>query len=249
MFSFYLVNVYFTEAVLNTVAPSLAPNISLLCRELVDLLKTTDRCQLLLSKFIPAYHHHFGRQCRVADYGYTKLLDLFESISHVVQVCSVEHRYCSILTNTFYADYGRRHQTGDHPLASGPSASLYLRFAACAQSSTSQANCRHRFSGRLRESYGSHVQSGRVRSLHVRGSAGFGAREYCGGRSIRNCDRRMRTVHLRAEKGTNHRGGREDQTVCSRGESFSICVFHIGCCILSCRKLHLLSYFALNCAT
>jgi meiosis arrest female protein 1 len=74
------------EAVLKTVPPSLAPNISLLCRELVDLLKTTDKCQLFLSKFIPAYHHHFGRQCHVADYGYTKLIDLFESISHVVQV-------------------------------------------------------------------------------------------------------------------------------------------------------------------
>ncbi|KAJ8976619.1 hypothetical protein NQ317_017449 [Molorchus minor] len=74
------------DAVLKAVPPSLAPNISLLCRELVDLLKTTDKCQLLLSKFIPAYHHHFGRQCRVADYGYTKLIDLFESISHVVQI-------------------------------------------------------------------------------------------------------------------------------------------------------------------
>lgn len=37
-------------------------------------------------QFIPAYHHHFGRQCRVADYGYTKLLELFEAIPHVVQV-------------------------------------------------------------------------------------------------------------------------------------------------------------------
>lgn len=74
------------ETVLKTVAPSLAPNISLLCRELVDLLKTTDKCQLLMSKFIPAYHHHFGRQCHVADYGYTKLFDLFEAIGHVVQV-------------------------------------------------------------------------------------------------------------------------------------------------------------------
>lgn len=67
-------------------APPLAPNVNLLCREVVDLLKNMDRCQILLTKFIPAYHHHFGRQCRVADYGYTKLLDLFEAISHVVQV-------------------------------------------------------------------------------------------------------------------------------------------------------------------
>ncbi|XP_044272582.1 meiosis regulator and mRNA stability factor 1 [Tribolium madens] len=74
------------ETILKAVPPSLVPNISLLCREVVDLLKTTDRCQLLLSKFIPAYHRHFGRQCHVADYGYVKLIDLFESISHVVQI-------------------------------------------------------------------------------------------------------------------------------------------------------------------
>lgn len=37
-------------------------------------------------KFIPMYHHHFGRQCRVADYGYTKLKDLFEALPHVVQI-------------------------------------------------------------------------------------------------------------------------------------------------------------------
>ena len=59
---------------------------SLLCRELVDLLKMAPQCRIPFSKFIPAYHHHFGRQCRVADYGYTRLIDLLESLSHVVQV-------------------------------------------------------------------------------------------------------------------------------------------------------------------
>lgn len=56
------------------------------CREIVDLLKTTERCQMSWNRFIPAYHHHFGRQCRVADYGYTKLQDLFEAIPHVLQL-------------------------------------------------------------------------------------------------------------------------------------------------------------------
>lgn len=76
------------DSVLTNVSPSITSNIQLLCRELVDLLKTTEKCQLLLSRFIPAYHHHFGRQCRTADYGYTKLVDLLESkvISNVVQV-------------------------------------------------------------------------------------------------------------------------------------------------------------------
>ncbi|XP_030758760.1 meiosis regulator and mRNA stability factor 1 isoform X2 [Sitophilus oryzae] len=82
------------------VAPSLVPNVNLLCREVVDLLKTTEKCQLLLTKFIPAYHHHFGRQCRVADYGYTKLLDLFESISHVVQIMGDGTRRIITLTHS-----------------------------------------------------------------------------------------------------------------------------------------------------
>lgn len=76
------------ELRVNSASPSIASNIQLLCREFVDLLKTTERCHILLSRFIPAYHHHFGRQCRVADYGYTRLVDLLESqiVSNVIQV-------------------------------------------------------------------------------------------------------------------------------------------------------------------
>lgn len=71
---------------LQSLNPSLLPQMSLLCRELVDLLKMASQCRVPFSKFIPAYHHHFGRQCRVADYGYTRLIDLLEALSHVVQV-------------------------------------------------------------------------------------------------------------------------------------------------------------------
>lgn len=66
---------------------------SLLCRELVDLLKVAPQCRIPFSKFIPQYHHHFGRQCRVADYGYTRLIDLLESLPHVVQVNAVDTYY------------------------------------------------------------------------------------------------------------------------------------------------------------
>ncbi|KAF6201726.1 hypothetical protein GE061_004121 [Apolygus lucorum] len=69
-----------------SVSPSLASNIHLFEREVVDLLKTHHHCQLLFNKFIPAYHHHFGRQCRVADYGFVKLIDLLESLPHIIQV-------------------------------------------------------------------------------------------------------------------------------------------------------------------
>jgi hypothetical protein len=41
---------------------------------------------MMFNKFIPAYHHHYGHQCRVADYGFTKLIELFEAIPHVAKV-------------------------------------------------------------------------------------------------------------------------------------------------------------------
>lgn len=59
---------------------------ALFSRELVDLLKTFPHCMMPFNRFIPAYHHHFGRQCRVADYGFTKLIDLMEALPNVVQV-------------------------------------------------------------------------------------------------------------------------------------------------------------------
>jgi len=71
---------------LKCVSPPLATQLALFSRELVDLLKTSPHCQLPFSRFIPAYHHHFGRQCRVADYGFTKLIDLMEALPHIVQV-------------------------------------------------------------------------------------------------------------------------------------------------------------------
>ena len=36
--------------------------------------------------FFLAYHHHFGRQCRVADYGFTKLIELFETIPTTIEI-------------------------------------------------------------------------------------------------------------------------------------------------------------------
>ncbi|XP_076160269.1 meiosis regulator and mRNA stability factor 1-like protein isoform X2 [Ptiloglossa arizonensis] len=68
------------------VSPPLVNQLALFSRELIDLLKTAPHCQLLFNRFIPAYHHHFGRQCRVADYGFTKLIDLLEVLTHTVQV-------------------------------------------------------------------------------------------------------------------------------------------------------------------
>ena len=57
------------------------------CLEVVDLLKHSHQYHMMFNKFIPSYHHHFGRQCRVSDYGFTKLQDLFDAIPHIVEVC------------------------------------------------------------------------------------------------------------------------------------------------------------------
>ena len=32
--------------------------------ECIELLRHVPECRLPFNKFIPAYHHHFGRQCR-----------------------------------------------------------------------------------------------------------------------------------------------------------------------------------------
>lgn len=67
-------------------SPHMTQQLSQFSREVIDLLKNSPQCRMPFSKFIPSYHHHFGRQCRVADYGYTKLFELFEAIPHVVQI-------------------------------------------------------------------------------------------------------------------------------------------------------------------
>ena len=56
------------------------------CLEVVDLLKHSQQYRMMFNKFVPSYHHHFGHQCRVSDYGFSKLQDLFEAIPHVVEV-------------------------------------------------------------------------------------------------------------------------------------------------------------------
>lgn len=69
--------------------------------EIVELIKLSPKATLQFNKFIPAYHNHFGKQCRVADYGYTKLIDLFEALSLVVQVIGDgENRFVTLTHKT-----------------------------------------------------------------------------------------------------------------------------------------------------
>ena len=55
-------------------------------REVADLLGRQPRYRIAFSKFIPSYHHFFGHQCRVAEYGFNKLAELFDALSDIVLV-------------------------------------------------------------------------------------------------------------------------------------------------------------------
>lgn len=80
--------------------------------EVIELMKHTPDCTMSFNKFIPAYHHHFGKQCRVADYGFTKLIELFEAIPDILEVSiCLWLRFLHLLTwhsthiDTFYSLY------------------------------------------------------------------------------------------------------------------------------------------------
>ena len=54
--------------------------------ECLELLKHFPNCRLPFNKFIPTYNQHFGRQCRLADYGFTKLIELIDAISTIIEI-------------------------------------------------------------------------------------------------------------------------------------------------------------------
>ncbi|KAG5678345.1 putative Meiosis regulator and mRNA stability factor 1 [Polypedilum vanderplanki] len=72
-----------TKTTLNTSCGESAETIS---KEVIELIRMCPKATMQFSKFIPTYHNHFGKQCRVADYGCTKLIELFEGMSSIVQV-------------------------------------------------------------------------------------------------------------------------------------------------------------------
>lgn len=65
---------------------NLSDALSIFCREVRNLLRSKSNCMIPFSKFVPAYHNHYGRQCCVYQFGCTKLIELLESIPHVVQI-------------------------------------------------------------------------------------------------------------------------------------------------------------------
>lgn len=61
--------------------------------KVVELLGHAPQCSILFHQFIPAYHHHYGHQCKVADFGFSKLIELFEAIPDIVKVSYLNFIY------------------------------------------------------------------------------------------------------------------------------------------------------------
>ncbi|KAM3864557.1 meiosis regulator and mRNA stability factor 1 [Diretmus argenteus] len=75
------------------------PQLIQFSREVIDLLKSRPSCIMPISKFIPSYHHHFAKQCRVSDYGYSKLIELLEAVPHVLQILGMGNKRLLTLTH------------------------------------------------------------------------------------------------------------------------------------------------------
>ncbi|NXS91960.1 MARF1 factor, partial [Jacana jacana] len=75
------------------------PQLIQFSREVIDLLKSQPSCIIPVSKFIPMYHHHFAKQCRVSDYGYSKLMELLEAVPHVLQILGMGSKRLLTLTH------------------------------------------------------------------------------------------------------------------------------------------------------
>ncbi|KAI5651763.1 OST-HTH/LOTUS domain-containing protein [Phthorimaea operculella] len=94
---------------------TIEPMLALFERELIDLLKSAPRCCIPFSKLIPAFHHHFGRQCRVADYGFTKLPDLLQALGNTIgENYIVETVFLSKLIPAFHHHFGRQCRVADY---------------------------------------------------------------------------------------------------------------------------------------
>ncbi|XP_038619895.1 meiosis regulator and mRNA stability factor 1 isoform X4 [Tachyglossus aculeatus] len=75
------------------------PQLIQFSREVIDLLKNQPSCVIPVGKFIPTYHHHFAKQCRVSDYGYSKLMELLEAVPHVLQILGMGSKRLLTLTH------------------------------------------------------------------------------------------------------------------------------------------------------
>lgn len=59
---------------------------SMFAGEVVELFRNAGQYSIPFKKFVRSYHYHFGYQCRLSDYGFTKLAELLDAINGVVKM-------------------------------------------------------------------------------------------------------------------------------------------------------------------
>jgi len=68
--------------------------------DIIDMLKHKSRFSIQFNKFIPHFHHHFGRQCKLSNYGFTKLIELLEAMPDTVHVINKDgHQFVQLKEN------------------------------------------------------------------------------------------------------------------------------------------------------
>uniref|UniRef100_A0A1B6DPC6 HTH OST-type domain-containing protein n=1 Tax=Clastoptera arizonana TaxID=38151 RepID=A0A1B6DPC6_9HEMI len=66
--------------------------------EVLELLSLSPDYRLEFSKFIGAYYQHFKRNCKISDYGFTRLAPLLNSMSHIVKIEDIGNIRYIVLT-------------------------------------------------------------------------------------------------------------------------------------------------------
>lgn len=54
--------------------------------QIVELLRNLPHYEILFQKFVKSYFYHFGYHCRLSDYGFQKLAELFETVEGLIVV-------------------------------------------------------------------------------------------------------------------------------------------------------------------
>lgn len=65
-------------------------NYSLPYSQIVELLRNLPHYEILFQKFVKSYFYHFGYHCRLGEYGFQKLAELFETVDGLIRVSGME---------------------------------------------------------------------------------------------------------------------------------------------------------------
>ncbi|XP_055334791.1 meiosis regulator and mRNA stability factor 1-like isoform X2 [Paramacrobiotus metropolitanus] len=81
------------------VANSFSPNLNQFHREVLDMLMVHHRATVPFGEFVQTYRVHYGKMCRVADFGCTRLAELLLLFSSDIQILGIGNSRMITLTH------------------------------------------------------------------------------------------------------------------------------------------------------